>query len=71
VIEQALSVCQTTVVQDAWDRGQDLTVHSWVYRLQDGLLRDLGMSVNNSADIYPLYKKAVSALFNGQNATNP
>lgn len=71
VIEQALSVCQTTVVQDAWDRGQDLTVHSWVYRLQDGLLRDLGMSVNNSADIYPLYKKGVSALFNGQNATNP
>ena len=71
VIEQALSVCQTTVVQDAWDRGQDLTVHSWVYRLQDGLLRDLGMSVNNSADIYPLCKKAVSALFNGQNATNP
>lgn len=63
VIEQALSVCQTTVVQDAWDRGQDVTVHSWVYRLQDGLLRNLGMSVNNSADIYPLYKKAVNELF--------
>lgn len=71
VIEQALSVCQTTVVQDAWDRGQDVTVHSWVYRLQDGLLRNLGMSVNNSADIYPLYKKAVNTLFSSDKPTNP
>ena len=41
VIEQAQNVCQTTVVQDAWERGQELTVHAWIYRLLDGELRDL------------------------------
>src|SRR5262245_25719309 len=41
VIEQAVNVCQTTIVGDAWDRGQDLTVHGWVYGLKDGLLHDL------------------------------
>jgi len=44
VIEQVLNVCQTTVVEDAWSRGQDLTVHGLIYGLQDGLLRDLGVS---------------------------
>ena len=47
VIEQANNVCQTTIVQDAWERGQPLTVHSWIYRLEDGLLRDLGVTVNS------------------------
>lgn len=41
VLEQAGHVCRTTVVQDAWDRGQPLTVHGWIYALHDGLLRDL------------------------------
>ena len=41
VLEQAANVCETTIVQDAWDRGQSLTVHAWIYRLDDGLLRDL------------------------------
>ena len=45
VIEQVVNVCQTTSVQDAWDRGQSVTVHGWVYGLKDGLLRDLGLSV--------------------------
>jgi carbonic anhydrase len=45
VIEQAANVCRTTVVRDAWSRGQELAVHAWVYDLQDGLLRDLGMGV--------------------------
>ncbi|HLM68651.1 MAG TPA: carbonate dehydratase [Longimicrobium sp.] len=48
VIEQAASVCQTTVVQDAWARGQDLSVHGWIYRLHDGRLRDLRMSVTSA-----------------------
>src|SRR5918995_554954 len=43
VIEQVVNVCQTTVLQDAWARGQSVTVHGWVYSLQDGLLRDLKM----------------------------
>ncbi|MFL5327283.1 MAG: carbonate dehydratase [Gemmataceae bacterium] len=46
VIEQVMNVCQTTVVRDAWARGQDLTVHGWVYDLHDGLLRDLGTTVD-------------------------
>ena len=48
VIEQVVNVCQTTIVQDAWERGQNLTVHSWVYSLEDGLVRDLGMAVSDA-----------------------
>ncbi len=59
VLEQVLNVCQTTVVQDAWDRGQDLSVHSWVYGLKDGLLRDLGLCVSSNADIEKRYPKAI------------
>jgi carbonic anhydrase len=44
VVEQVVNVCQTTIVEDAWVRGQDLTVHGLVYGLEDGLLRDLGVS---------------------------
>src|SRR5947209_15379141 len=43
VIEQVVNVSQTTVVRDAWDRGQELAVHGWVYDIRDGLLQDLGM----------------------------
>ena len=46
VLEQAANVCETTIVQDAWARGQPLAVHGWVYGLQDGLLRDLGFAVS-------------------------
>ena len=42
VMEQVRHVCQATVVQDAWERGQPLAVHGWIYGLEDGLLRDLG-----------------------------
>jgi carbonic anhydrase len=42
VLEQVANVCQTTVVRDAWARGQELAVHGWVYDIRDGLLRDLG-----------------------------
>ena len=47
MIEQVINVCQTTIVQDAWDRGQDVTIHSWVYSLEDGLVRDLGLAVSD------------------------
>ena len=50
VIEQALHVCETTVVQDAWARGQALNVHGWIYDLADGLLRDLQFCVDASED---------------------
>lgn len=51
VIEQVVNVCQTTIVQDAWERGQALTIHSWIYGLKDGLLRDLEVTVNCPEDL--------------------
>ncbi len=50
VIEQVANVCQTTIVRDAWDRGQQLAVHGWVYSLQDGLLRDLDVTHSQRAE---------------------
>jgi carbonic anhydrase len=49
VLVQARRVCRTTIVQQAWERGQQLTVHAWVYGLGDGLLRDLGFCVGDLA----------------------
>ncbi len=48
VVEQVVNVCQTTVVEDAWARGQNVTVHGLVYGLEDGLIRDLGVSVSSA-----------------------
>jgi len=48
VIEQVRNVGRTTIVQNAWQRGQELVVHGWIYGLQDGLLRDLGVSIDNA-----------------------
>src|SRR5215204_6394443 len=47
VIEQVVSVGETTIVQDAWDRGQDLEVHGWIYTIADGIYRDLNVSINS------------------------
>ena len=54
VISQVYNVCQTTVVQEAWKRNQELTVHGWIYSLQDGLLRDLDVCISANADITKL-----------------
>ena len=62
VIEQAVNVCQTTVVEDAWARGQGLSVHSWIYSLLDGRVRDLGMEVSSKDDRLPAYDAALAAL---------
>ena len=51
VIEQVANVCQTTIVQDAWERGQPISVHSWIYGVHDRLLRDLGLTVDNAEDL--------------------
>jgi carbonic anhydrase len=53
VVEQVVNTSQTTIVQDAWERGQPLTVHGWVYGLQDGLLRDLGMDISSADQLAP------------------
>ena len=51
VIEQARHVCETTIVQDAWNRGQSLVVHGWIFGLQDGLLRSLGFAAGSEQEI--------------------
>jgi carbonic anhydrase len=48
VMEQVANVCRTTVVRDAWDRGQELTVHGWIYSLDDGRVRDLQVSTSHA-----------------------
>ena len=63
VLEQVLNVSHTMVVQDAWQRGQDLTVHGWIYGLRDGLMRDLGMAVGGTDDVEASYAAALNKLF--------
>jgi carbonic anhydrase len=59
VLEQVINVCQTTIVQDAWERGQKLTVHSWVYSLEDGIVRDLGMGVSQPESLMPQFEASL------------
>jgi carbonic anhydrase len=59
VIEQVANLCGTTVVQDAWQAGQDLTVHGWAYGLHNGLLEDLRMSVNSADDAASVRQQAL------------
>jgi carbonic anhydrase len=62
VIEQVVNVAQTTVVQDAWGRGQTLTLHGWIYGLSDGLLKDLRMTAGGPSDLERVYRTAVQTL---------
>lgn len=51
VIEQVINVSRTTIVQNAWERGQELVVHGWIYGLEDGLLRDLEMTIDSAEEL--------------------
>ena len=61
VIEQVLNVSRTTVMQNAWGRGQKLAVHGWIYEIGDGLLRDLDICITNRNELSAAYEKAVNA----------
>ncbi len=61
VIEQVVNVCQTTVVRGAWRRGQTLTVHGWIYGLEDGLLRALDLAISGEAEEARVYRAALGA----------
>ena len=61
VIEQVVNVSQTTVVRDAWQRGQRLTLHGWIYGIQDGLLRDLRMTSESADEIESHYEECLAA----------
>lgn len=57
VVEQVLNVGETTIVQDAWQRGQQLRVHGWIYDLKDGIITDLDVHLENRVDTNSLRKK--------------
>jgi carbonic anhydrase len=62
VLEQARNVCRTTVVADAWQRGQSVVVHGWVYGLHNGLLQDMCITAASSEEVTPAYARAIDAL---------
>lgn len=61
VIEQVIHVGQTTIVQNAWSRGQELAVHGWIYGVGDGLLRDLDICITNQTELLTAYDNSVRA----------
>lgn len=61
VIEQVINASETTVVQDAWNRGQELTIHGWIYGLKDGHLRDLDITLENKTDMKTLRSRFLSS----------
>ncbi|HZZ20616.1 MAG TPA: carbonic anhydrase, partial [Opitutaceae bacterium] len=66
VIEQVSNVCLTTIVRDAWERGQPLTVHSWIYGIKDGIMRDLGMAVHGPNEFESQYRASLAAIEAGR-----
>lgn len=68
VIEQVINTSETTIIQDAWGRGQELTIHAWIYGLKDGIVRDLGITLENKADMKTLRNRFLS---NGMPASSP
>jgi carbonic anhydrase len=60
VVEQVHNVCSTTVIQEAWERGQSLAVHGWIYRIQDGLIRDMNVTISNPDEIALAYRVATT-----------
>ena len=60
VVEQVRNVCHTTVVQEAWERKQGLSVHGWIYAVQDGLIKDLDVTTTNQAEIDEAYRIVTS-----------
>lgn len=64
VIEQVVNVSHTTIVQDAWARGQEIDVHGWIYGLSDGRLRDLAMVVQRPDELAAVYANALEACVN-------
>ena len=62
VLEQVVNVCQTTILRDAWARGQAVSVHGWVYTLRDGKVHDLGMDVDGTEQIEARYAEALARI---------
>lgn len=65
VLEQAHNVCRTTIVQDAWKRGQPLEIHAWIYRLSDGLVQPMRFSVSTAAEVSGQFAGAIERVAGG------
>ncbi|MDD2610759.1 MAG: carbonate dehydratase [Giesbergeria sp.] len=65
-IEQVVNIAQTTVLQDAWARGQQVTLHGWCYGLKDGLINNLHMSVSSNEGFESLYRAAIAGVAEGR-----
>ena len=61
-LEQAVNVCQSTILRDAWSRGQQVAVHAWVYSLRDGRAHDLGLNVGSMQDLERQYRPALATI---------
>jgi carbonic anhydrase len=62
VIEQVVNVAQSTVLQDAWSRGQNVSLHGWVYGIHDGLLQDMRVTVTSNSGLEVMYRAAVQGV---------
>ena len=62
VIEQVVNVAETTIVQDAWSKGQELAVHGWCYSLANGLVKDLAITASDNDGLQESYQRALAAL---------
>ena len=56
VIEQVANVCHTSIVQKAWEAGQELSIHGWIYSIEDGILKDLDVSIAGACEISETYR---------------
>ena len=62
VAEQVVNVCKTNIIKDAWERGQDVTIHGWIYSIADGLLKDLGVNITDPEEIRSKYDDAIAGI---------
>lgn len=62
VAEQVVNVCKTNIIKDAWARGQEVTIHGWIYGIADGLLQDLGVNISAPSEIRAKYHQAIQAI---------
>lgn len=70
VIEQVSNVCQTTIVQNAWESGQELSVHGWIYGLSNGLLHDLNICIINQDELATIYQDAIAVCARAETPDN-
>lgn len=66
VAEQVANVCHTTIVQNAWKRGQPLSVHGFIYSVKDGILKDLGVNFKGLDELAPIYRMRRKSEFLGR-----